>query len=83
MRNIVSRNPFTGQVRAPIPFITDKELHDKMERAASAFEVQKKRSLEERASMIKKLGQIIDHRKKEISEAITWEMGKPIADAEG
>ena len=67
MRNIVSRNPFTGQIRPPIPFITDKELHAKMERSAQAFEVQKKRTLEERAAMIKKLGQVIDHRKKEIS----------------
>jgi succinate-semialdehyde dehydrogenase / glutarate-semialdehyde dehydrogenase len=47
-----------------------------------AFEIQKRRTLEERAAIIKKMGQVIDSRLKEISETITFEMGKPIVDAE-
>jgi acyl-CoA reductase-like NAD-dependent aldehyde dehydrogenase len=72
MRNIISKNPFTGQVKGLYPFISAHELGDKLDRSAVAFEIQKRRTLEERAGLIQKLAKVIEGRTKEISEMITF-----------
>ena len=59
MRQIISKNPFTGQVKGTFPFLSNQELTEKLDRSARAFEIQKKRTLEERASIITKVGQVI------------------------
>lgn len=82
MRSIISKNPFTSSIRESFKFISNEELEQKLSRAEQAFEIQRKRSIQERASMIKKLGDCIQERFKEASECVTFEMGKPITDAE-
>ncbi len=52
MRKILSKNPFTGQIREQFDFITNENLHAKIVKAAEGFEVQKKRSIKERAHII-------------------------------
>ena len=46
MRNIISRNPFTGQLKETIPFISNEDLKVKLDRAAAAFEIQKQRTIQ-------------------------------------
>ena len=65
MRNIISKNPFTGQIKETFKYITNQELDQKILRAASGFEIQKKRTIQERAQLIKKLGDCIQERFKE------------------
>lgn len=56
MRNIISKNPFTGQVRETFKFLTPEELDQKILRAKQGYEIQKKRTVLERAQLIKRLG---------------------------
>lgn len=83
MRGIISKNPFTGQVRETFKFLTNQELEQKILKAQAGFEIQKRRTVQERAKIIANLGHCIQERFKEATETVTFEMGKPIADAEG
>lgn len=56
MRTIVSRNPYTGQVDEIVKFISNEELHEKLERSAAAFKIHRNRTIQERAQLIKNLG---------------------------
>lgn len=81
MRGIVSKNPFTGEIKNAYKFLTREELKAKLDRSNAAFEIQRKRPLQERAALIKRVGEEIGARMKEFSEIMTFEMGKPIVDA--
>lgn len=65
MRNIVSKNPYTGQLRETFKYLTNQELDQKLQRADQAFQIQKKRTIQERASLIKNLGAAIQEKFKE------------------
>jgi acyl-CoA reductase-like NAD-dependent aldehyde dehydrogenase len=58
-------------------------LDGKIKRAEQGFAIQKQRTIQERAQLIKKLGDCIQERFKEATETVTFEMGKPISDSEG
>jgi len=45
MRNIISKNPYSGIVRQTVNFITHHDLNQKILRAHQGFEIQRKRSL--------------------------------------
>lgn len=45
VRAIVSKNPFTGQLRETFKFITNEELDHKLNRAEKAYEIQTKRTI--------------------------------------
>lgn len=83
MRRILSRNPFTAEVRQEFNYLSNAELDQKLDRAEKAYEVHSKRTILERAALIKRLGESIEKRFKDASECITWEMGKPITDSRG
>ena len=83
MRGIVSRNPYTGQLREAFKFISNQDLDAKLDRAEQGYAIQAKRSIQERAAIIKRVGDCIQERFKEASECVSFEMGKPITDAEG
>lgn len=83
MRKIISKNPYTGQLRETVNFLTNQELDAKIKRAEQGFEIQKKRTIQERASILGRLGDALQDKLKEASETITFEMGKTITEAEG
>ena len=62
MRKIISKNPFTGEVKKVFEFISDQELKDKLDKGAQAFELHRNRTFEERQAMIRKLGAAIEKR---------------------
>ena len=37
MRKIISKNPFTGEIKKVFEFISDQELKDKLDKGAQAF----------------------------------------------
>lgn len=82
MRKIISHNPYTGEIRKTFDFLTNEQLTAKLNEAAEAFEIQKRRTVQERAQIIKRVGECMQERIKEIAETITYEMGKPIVQSE-
>jgi succinate-semialdehyde dehydrogenase/glutarate-semialdehyde dehydrogenase len=77
-------NPATGEMVKEYPTITDQELRDAIAGAAKASEEWvPTTTVEERAEMIRKVGQIHADRKEELGEIIVREMGKPIEQATG
>ena len=46
MRRIISKNPFTGEIRKEYDFITKDELDKKILKAEEAFKIQGKRTIQ-------------------------------------
>ncbi len=46
MRTIVSKNPYTGQLRETFKFISNQDLSAKLDRSAAAFEIHRKRTIQ-------------------------------------
>ncbi|UIP57597.1 NAD-dependent succinate-semialdehyde dehydrogenase [Agromyces marinus] len=77
-------NPATGEVLATYPTITDAELQDAVSAAANAHATWSKTStLEERAALVRRVGELHVERRQELAEIIVREMGKPIEQALG
>jgi len=82
MRNIVSRNPYTGQIKEHISFVTDEVLAKHFEKAKEGFGIHRKRGAQEKCNMIKALKPMIEKQREQISKLITYETGKPIVEAQ-
>lgn len=61
MRKIISRNPFTGQIRKEYDYLTNQQLEEKIKRAEEGFAVQGKRTIQERAKLIANMGKVFEH----------------------
>ncbi|RXZ67659.1 NAD-dependent succinate-semialdehyde dehydrogenase [Agromyces albus] len=84
MSNYAVVNPATGETVTTYPTITDAELDAAI---ASADETQRTWSrtttVEERAALIRRVGELHVERRQELAEIIVREMGKPIEQALG
>jgi succinate-semialdehyde dehydrogenase / glutarate-semialdehyde dehydrogenase len=77
-------DPATGETIKEYPTITDAELDAAIGRAHAAHDGWSKGStVEERAALIRKVGELHNERKQELGEIISREMGKPIEQAVG
>jgi succinate-semialdehyde dehydrogenase/glutarate-semialdehyde dehydrogenase len=77
-------NPATGETVKEYPTITDQELKGAIAGAAKASaEWIPGTTIQERAEMIRKVGQLHADRKEELGKIIVREMGKPIEQAMG
>ncbi|HET9124112.1 MAG TPA: NAD-dependent succinate-semialdehyde dehydrogenase [Solirubrobacteraceae bacterium] len=77
-------NPATGETLKEYPTISDQELKDAIAAAAKASaEWVPTTTVQERAEMIRKVGQLHADRKEQLGEIIVREMGKPIEQAMG
>jgi succinate-semialdehyde dehydrogenase/glutarate-semialdehyde dehydrogenase len=77
-------NPATGETVKEYPTISDQELKDAIAGAAKASaEWVPTTTVQERAEMIRKVGQLHADRKEQLGEIIVREMGKPIEQAMG
>ena len=72
MRRIISKNPFTGEIRKEYDFITKDELDKKILKAEEAFKIQAKRTIQERAKIIGNLGKVFSSNDRKIAEMITY-----------
>lgn len=72
MRNIISRNPFSGQIKEQIAFVNAEGLSKQLLRAAGGFEIHRKRGAREKCNMIQEIKPLIERRKVEIAKLITF-----------
>jgi succinate-semialdehyde dehydrogenase/glutarate-semialdehyde dehydrogenase len=77
-------DPATGETVKEYPTITDDELRDAIGRADRAHrEWSKASTVADRASLVRRVGELHTERRKELAEIIAAEMGKPIGQARG
>ncbi|HEU4755051.1 MAG TPA: NAD-dependent succinate-semialdehyde dehydrogenase [Agromyces sp.] len=75
-------NPATGEVHKTFPTITDAELDAAIASADEAHRTwSKSTTVEERAALIRRVGELHVERRQELAEIIVREMGKPIEQA--
>src|SRR3954449_9057384 len=77
-------DPATGQTLKEYPTITDDELRDAIARADRAHrEWSTAATVADRASLVRRVGELHTERRKELAEIIVAEMGKPVRQARG
>jgi succinate-semialdehyde dehydrogenase/glutarate-semialdehyde dehydrogenase len=77
-------DPATGETVKEYPTITDEELRSAIARADRAHQEWAELStVADRASLVRRVGELHTERRKELAEIIALEMGKPIAQARG
>jgi succinate-semialdehyde dehydrogenase/glutarate-semialdehyde dehydrogenase len=77
-------DPATGETVKEYPTITDDELRDAVDRADRAYrEWSKASTVADRASLVRRVGELHSERRKELADIIVAEMGKPVGQARG
>jgi len=76
-------DPATGDVAETFPFATDAEVEQAIATASAAFTEWRKRPVEERAAIVKRVGELFGERAAELGAIITKEMGKRPSQASG
>jgi succinate-semialdehyde dehydrogenase/glutarate-semialdehyde dehydrogenase len=76
-------DPATGEVTETFPFATDAEIQDALSSAAGAFAEWRRRPIEERAAIVKRVAELFSERAADLAALITKEMGKRPAQAVG
>src|SRR6266508_1766811 len=77
-------DPATGETLKEYPTITDDELQDAIARADGAHrEWSSAATVADRASLVRRVGELYSERRKELAEIIVAEMGKPVGQARG
>jgi succinate-semialdehyde dehydrogenase / glutarate-semialdehyde dehydrogenase len=76
-------DPATGEVAETFPFATDAEVEQAIAAASAAFTEWRKRPVEERAAIVKRVGELFGERAAELGAIITKEMGKRPSQASG
>ena len=77
-------DPATGETLKEYPTITDDELRDAIARTDRAHsEWSSAATVADRASLVRRVGELHTERRKELAEIIVAEMGKPIRQARG
>src|SRR5712692_4923071 len=75
---IASINPATGETLKTFESLTEPQLEEKLQRAADTFRSYRRSSFDERAQMMMRAAEILEHDKQEFARVMTLEMGKPI-----
>jgi succinate-semialdehyde dehydrogenase/glutarate-semialdehyde dehydrogenase len=74
---IATINPTTGETVKSFEPLTEKEIEEKLRRAAEAFRAHRRTSFEERARKMTRAAEILEAEKGEFGRLMTVEMGKP------
>ncbi|MEM1136191.1 MAG: NAD-dependent succinate-semialdehyde dehydrogenase [Bacteroidota bacterium] len=74
-------NPFTNEIIATYPILTEKALSEKLEKSTSAFKTWKGTSFGHRSSLFYKVANLLRENKETYARTITLEMGKAIKEA--
>jgi succinate-semialdehyde dehydrogenase/glutarate-semialdehyde dehydrogenase len=75
---IATINPATGETLKTFEPLTDAQIDAAIGRAAGAFRLNARRSFAERAAPMRRAGELLDQRARDLGRLITIEMGKPI-----
>jgi succinate-semialdehyde dehydrogenase/glutarate-semialdehyde dehydrogenase len=76
-------NPATGEKVRSYPTASDQEIGSAVDAVVGAHAQWSQRSVAERASIVRRIGDLHIERSAQLGEAIVREMGKPLADAVG
>ncbi|MCL2543935.1 MAG: NAD-dependent succinate-semialdehyde dehydrogenase [Nocardioidaceae bacterium] len=76
-------NPATGEVTKTFPFATDEEVEQALATAVSAYEEWRRRPIEERVAIVRRVALLFGERAEELGSLITAEMGKRPSGAKG
>ena len=76
-------NPATNETEAEYPTTTDAEIQDILARADAGFHSWRRTSVEERAGILARVGELFTERRDELAAIITREMGKRTVEAKG
>src|SRR3954469_7848456 len=76
-------DPATGETIKTYPTITDEQLQTAIGAAHAAHPAWSATSVEDRAAIIRRVGELHAERRQELAEIIKREMGKPIEQALG
>src|ERR671933_850672 len=74
---IATINPTTGETVKSFEPLTEKEIEEKLRRAAEVFRAHRRTSFEERARKMTRAAEILEAEKGEFGRLMTVEMGKP------
>jgi succinate-semialdehyde dehydrogenase/glutarate-semialdehyde dehydrogenase len=77
------RDPVSGLTIAEVPDQTVDEAREAIKSAATAFKTFSKTAARERANWLRKWNDLVLENKEDLATLITWENGKPLADARG
>lgn len=75
---ISSINPATQEVLETFEALTEKQLDEKLQRAAEMFQQHRRTTFSERAGMMQAAAEILESEKENLARTMTLEMGKPI-----
>ncbi|MGZ8843431.1 MAG: NADP-dependent succinic semialdehyde dehydrogenase [Pyrinomonadaceae bacterium] len=78
---ISSINPATQEVLETFEALTEKQLDEKLQRAAEMFQQHRRTTFSERAGMMQRVAEILESEKESLARTMTLEMGKPISAA--
>lgn len=81
MSSFVSKNPYNGEIFSTYPSISKNEIVEHITLAAKAFEGWKKLKMAQRGEYFTALAQVLEKRKDELAQTISFEMGKPIKES--
>jgi succinate-semialdehyde dehydrogenase/glutarate-semialdehyde dehydrogenase len=84
MSNYAVVNPATGEMETSYPTISDEQLGAKITLASDAHRTwSRSSSVEDRAALVRRVGELHTERREHLAEIIVREMGKPISQALG
>src|SRR3954454_11275369 len=75
---IATVNPATGERVREFPALSPREIEDRLAVAYRTAQSWRNASLEERTSVVRRAGELLEERKEEYGRLMTLEMGKPI-----
>ncbi len=76
-------NPATGELVETFEHATDEEVEAALAAVHAAYDVWRDVPITERATIVKRVGQLFVERQDELAAIATEEMGKPLAEASG
>ena len=78
---IATINPTTGKTLKSFEPYDEAEVERRLELADSAFRSYRRTSFEERASLVRRMADVLEGNQVELQETLTLEMGKPLVQA--
>ena len=79
---VATINPATGEAIHRYDTFTGEEIEERLARADSAFRRHRRTAFEERSAKMRRAGDLLEARARDLGAIMTREMGKPIGQAE-
>ena len=79
----ISVNPATGETLSATPWASREDVDAALELAARGYRQWRQKSVNERAQVLRAVGEVLRRHGEAMAQLISQEMGKPIAQARG